>query len=210
MHAAPIIPTDLCFTRRLCRARPKLYAQMLCVLHRLASAPASSVPMLEYLSPRNGGLVLALRPALTAPLPAAEKTHECAAALHSMSWVMRLQVCVRRFHIFGNGSCVAVGSVCLAPFDLVCFGLLKHSVCVQSVHHPQHTPRLFLLPAHRLPSSSPRPCTTKHHPPELRHCAPRRRCCYCGWSMQSRCVWSCQSCWHHHHLMLTRCAPQNP
>jgi len=39
-------------TRRLSRTKPKLYAQALNVLHLLATTPISSVPILEYLSPR--------------------------------------------------------------------------------------------------------------------------------------------------------------
>lgn len=74
----------------LCRTRPKLFSHMLCVLHRLASSPASSVPMLEYLAPKNSGVVAALASTLYAPAPAPEKTHEVAAALHSASWVLRL------------------------------------------------------------------------------------------------------------------------
>eukprot|EP00798_Chlamydomonas_sp_ICE-L_P006432 gene6432-3061_t len=49
---------------RFSRSKPKLYSQMLCLLYRMASLPSSSVPMLEYLAPKNQDLAAALTTAL--------------------------------------------------------------------------------------------------------------------------------------------------
>ncbi|KAJ9507990.1 hypothetical protein QJQ45_021324 [Haematococcus lacustris] len=73
------------------RAKPKLYSQMLCLLHRLASQPASSVPLLEYLAPKNVDLLPQLRTVLAQALPDSSQPLECSAALHQLSWLLRLQ-----------------------------------------------------------------------------------------------------------------------
>ncbi|GFH19509.1 uncharacterized protein HaLaN_16464, partial [Haematococcus lacustris] len=75
----------------LSRAKPKLYSQMLCLLHRLASQPASSVPLLEYLAPKNVDLLPQLRTVLAQALPDSSQPLECSAALHQLSWLLRLQ-----------------------------------------------------------------------------------------------------------------------
>jgi len=75
----------------LARSKPKLYSQMLNVMYLLATTPVSSVPILEYLSPKNNVLLVALKEVLGQPLPDTEQTYECAASLHQLSWIMRLQ-----------------------------------------------------------------------------------------------------------------------
>ncbi|KAF5839634.1 hypothetical protein DUNSADRAFT_290 [Dunaliella salina] len=75
----------------LARSKPKLYSQMLNVIYLLATTPISSVPILEYLSPKNNPLLVNLKEVLGQPLPDTEQTYECAASLHQLSWIMRLQ-----------------------------------------------------------------------------------------------------------------------
>jgi hypothetical protein len=64
---------------------------MLRVVYALATHGPASVPMLEYLSPRNSGLLTELRAVLLAPLPPSDRVLEAAACLHQKSWIMRLQ-----------------------------------------------------------------------------------------------------------------------
>jgi hypothetical protein len=58
---------------------------------------------------RNNALLLSLKAVLSQPLPDPELTYECAAALHQLSWIMRLQVSM--------GLCV---SLCVFVFVCVC------------------------------------------------------------------------------------------
>ncbi len=43
-------------------------------------------------SRRNNALLVSLKAVLAQPLPSSEQTYECAACLHQLSWVMRLEV----------------------------------------------------------------------------------------------------------------------
>ncbi|EFJ49677.1 hypothetical protein VOLCADRAFT_117126, partial [Volvox carteri f. nagariensis] len=83
---------------RMAIAKPKLYSQCICLLHRMASAPVGGVPLLEYLSPQNNSLIPSLRGLLNMELPGTRggpdgselRPQELSAALHSRSWYMRI------------------------------------------------------------------------------------------------------------------------
>jgi len=57
-----------------------------------AQMAAHTSPPTDRTRRRNNTLLVQLKAVLAQPLPDPEQTYECAAALHQLSWVMRLQV----------------------------------------------------------------------------------------------------------------------